>query len=139
MAALVDVDYGEAINIVSADGRLRADMSGPMVTGSRAVVMRVLHRVTMSPGALFYAVNVGKNLLDLVNATDIDLPSYEAEATAEALREQGVSAARCKITRSTADQRTVFVSMALDISGSSVGFNLIVSPGQAAKVLFVGV
>lgn len=134
-------DYGEAINLVAPDGTLRADMSGPMVTGIKALLMRVIFRLFCPPGALFYAFDVGENIYDLVNTTEGD-ERFSALASAyasEAEREQGVLAARCIIRRDATDPRKVRVSLTLDILGRTVGLNLIVSPGEAARVLFSGV
>lgn len=132
MANETGPDYGEAINLVSPDGELVADMSGPMVTGMRAVVMRVLARLTMSRGTLFYASSVGENLLDLENATNDDT-NFSARASriaAEAERELGVSFARCRITRSAAEPTRVVVSLQLGIRSRTIGLNLFIVPGQ---------
>lgn len=134
-------DYGEAINLVGPDGRLRADMSGPMVTGIRALLMRVLARCFTREGSLFYAFDVGENAEDLINTTeqDAEFSARSANFAAEAEREQGVLAARCTIRRDTVDPRRVRMSLELDINSRTVGLNLIVSPGEAARVLFSGV
>ena len=138
MATANEVDYGEAINLVRADGTLSADMSGPMVTGIRAVVMRVIGRLTMSRGALFYASSVGENILDLENATnnDNDFSSLASRVAAEAEREKlGVLSARCRITRPASDPATVAVVLGLNISGRTVGVNLFIVPGQTTVTI----
>jgi hypothetical protein len=138
---VTEPDYGEAINLVATDGTLRADMSGPMVTRVRALLMRVLARLFTPPGALFYAFDVGENVYDLINTTESDdeFSSKASAYAAEAEREQGVLSARCLVRRDTVDRRKVRVSLTLDIAGRTVGLNLIVSPGEAARVLFSGV
>jgi hypothetical protein len=135
-------DYGEAINLVGPDRRLRADMSGPMVTGVRAVLMRVLARLCTTIGSLFYALDVGcrVSVIDLSNITsDDDFGQIAGEYGAEAEREQGVLSAACVITRDTTDPRKVRVSVTVNLTSRTAGLNLIVSPGQAALVLFSGV
>ncbi len=138
MATDTGPDYGEAINLVSTDGELVADMSGPMVTGIRAVVMRVIARLTMSRGTLFYASSVGENVLDLENATNDDT-NFSARASriaAEAEREKpGVSFARCRITRSASDAQKTIVSLQLGISSRTVGVNLFIVPGQTTVAI----
>lgn len=138
MATDNEVDYGEAINLVRADSTLSADMSGPMVTGIRAVVMRVIARLTMNRGALFYASSVGENILDLENATnnDNDFSSLASRVAAEAEREKlGVLSARCRITRPASDPSTVAVVLGLNISGRTVGVNLFIVPGQTTVTI----
>ncbi len=138
MATANDVDYGEAINLVRADGKLSADMSGPMVTGIRAVIMRVIARLTMRRGSLFYALSVGENVLDLENATsnDNDFSSLASRVAAEAEREKlGVLSARCRITRPASDPSTVAVVVSLNISGRTVGVNLFIVPGQTTVAI----
>lgn len=138
MATVDEVDYGEAINLVRADGTLSADMSGPMVTGIRAVVMRVIARLTMNRGALFYASSVGENILNLGNATnnDNDFSSLASRVAAEAEREKlGVLSARCRITRPASDPSTVAVVLGLNISGRTVGVNLFIVPGQTTAAI----
>ncbi len=133
-----DVDYGEAINLVRADGTLSADMSGPMVTGIRAVIMRVIARLTMRRGSLFYALSVGENVLDLENATnnDNDFSSLASRVAAEAEREKlGVLSARCRITRPASDPSTVAVVLGLNISGRTIGVNLFIVPGQTTVAI----
>lgn len=132
MANETGPDYGEAINLVSPDGELVADMSGPMVTGMRAVVMRVIGRLTMARETLFYALSVGENVLDMENATNDDT-NFSARASriaAESERELGVSFARCRITRSAADTHKIIVALQLGISSRTVGVNLFIVPGQ---------
>lgn len=141
MATADDIDYGEAINLVRANGTLSADMSGPMVTGIRAVVMRVIGRLTMRAGALFYASSVGQNVLDLENSTSADgtFSSLASRIAAEAERETlGVTSARCRITRPASDPLTVAVLLALSISGRTVGVNLFIVPGQTTTVTITG-
>jgi len=138
MATDNEVDYGEAINLVRADGTLSADMSGPMVTGIRAAVMRVIARLTMNRGALFYASSVGENILDLENATnnDNDFSSLASRVAAEAEREKlGVLSARCRITRPASNPSTVAVVLGLNISGRTVGVNLFIVPGQTTVAI----
>jgi len=138
MATDNEVDYGEAINLVRADGTLSADMSGPMVTGIRAVVMRVIARLTMNRGALFYASSVGENILNLENATnnDNDFSSLASRVAAEAEREKlGVLSARCRITRPASNPSTVAVVLGLNISGRTVGVNLFIVPGQTTVAI----
>ncbi len=138
MATVNDVDYGEAINLVRADGTLSADMSGPMVTGIRAVIMRVIARLTMRRGSLFYALSVGENVLDLENATsnDNDFSSLASRVAAEAEREKlGVLSARCRITRPASDPSTVAVVLGLNISGRTIGVNLFIVPGQTTVAI----
>ncbi len=138
MATANDVDYGEAINLVRADGTLSADMSGPMVTGIRAVIMRVIARLTMRRGSLFYALSVGENVLDLENATnnDNDFSSLASRVAAEAEREKfGVLSARCRITRPASDPSTVAVVLGLNISGRTIGVNLFIVPGQTTVAI----
>jgi hypothetical protein len=138
MAIEAGPDYGEAINLVSPDGSLVADMSGPMVTGMRAVVMRVIARLTMPRGALFYASSVGENLLDLENATndDTNFSARASRVAAEAEREKpGVSFARCRITRSASDTQKIVVSLQLNISSRTVGVNLFIVPGQTTVAI----
>lgn len=133
-----DVDYGEAINLVAPDGRLSADMTGPMVTGVRAVIMRVIARLTMRRGSLFYASSVGVNVLDLENATNDDsgFSSLASRVAAEAEREKlGVLSARCRITRPASDPSTVAVVLGLNISGRTVGVNLFIVPGQTTVAI----
>lgn len=138
MATAADVDYGEAINLVSPEGLLVADISGPMVTGMRAVVMRVIARLTMVRGTLFYASSVGENVLDLENATNDD-SNFSARASriaAEAEREKpGVSFARCRITRAASEPTRVIVSLQLGISSRTVGVNLFIIPGQTTVAI----
>ena len=138
MANETGPDYGEAINLVSPDGSLVADMSGPMVTSIRAVVMRVLARLTMSRGTLFYASSVGENVLGLENATNDDT-NFSARASriaAEAEREKpGVSFARCRITRSASDAQKIIVALQLGISSRTVGVNLFIVPGQTTVAI----
>ena len=138
MATTSEIDYGEAINLVRADGVLSADMSGPMVTGIRAVVMRVIARLTMRRGSLFYALSVGENVLDLENATnnDSDFSSLASRVSAEAEREKlGVLSARCRITRPASDPSTVAVVLSLSISNRTVGVNLFIVPGQTTVAI----
>lgn len=138
MATTSEIDYGEAINLVRADGVLSADMSGPMVTGIRAVVMRVIARLTMRRGSLFYALSVGENVLDLENATnnDSDFSSLASRVSAEAEREKlGVLSARCRITRPASDPSTVAVVLSLNISNRTVGVNLFIVPGQTTVAI----
>jgi hypothetical protein len=138
MATANEVDYGEAVNLVRADGTLSADMSGPMATGIRAVVMRVIARLTMNRGALFYASSVGENILNLENATnnDNDFSSLASRVAAEAEREKlGVLSARCRITRPASDPSTVAVVLGLNISGRTVGVNLFIVPGQTTVAI----
>lgn len=138
MATASEIDYGEAINLVRADGVLSADMSGPMVTGIRAVVMRVIARLTMRRGSLFYALSVGENVLDLENATnnDSDFSSLASRVSAEAEREKlGVLSARCRITRPASDPSTVAVVLSLNISNRTVGVNLFIVPGQTTVAI----
>lgn len=138
MATANEIDYGEAINLVRADGVLSADMSGPMVTGIRAVVMRVITRLTMRRGSLFYAMSVGENVLDLENATnnDSDFSSLASRVSAEAEREKlGVLSARCRITRPASDPSTVAVVLSLNISNRTVGVNLFIVPGQTTVAI----
>lgn len=138
MATDNEVDYGEAVNLVRADGTLSADMSGPMVTGIRAVAMRVIARLTMNRGALFYASSVGENVLNLENATnnDSDFSSLASRVAAEAEREKlGVLSARCRITRPASDPSTVAVILGLNISGRTVGVNLFIVPGQTTVAI----
>jgi hypothetical protein len=138
MANANEVDYGEAINLVRADGVLSADMSGPMVTGIRAVIMRVIARLTMRRGSLFYALSVGENVLDLENATnnDNDFSSLASRVAAEAEREKlGVLSARCRITRPASDPSTVAVVLSLNISSRTVGVNLFIVPGQTTVTI----
>jgi hypothetical protein len=127
------IDYGEAINLVAPDGRLSADISGPMVTGIRAVVMRVIGRLTMRKGTLFFARSVGENVLELENSTEGD-ENFSARASriaAEAEREKpGVVSARCRITRSISNPDTVLCALSLSISSRTVGVNLFIVPGQ---------
>jgi hypothetical protein len=130
-------DYGEAINLIAPDGTLVADMAGPMVTGMRAVVMRVLGRLTMRRGVLFYASSVGENILDLENATNDDT-NFSAQASriaSEAERELGVSFARCRITRSAVVPTRVVVSLQLGISSRTIGVNLFIVPGQTTVAI----
>lgn len=125
-------DYGEAINLIAPNGTISADIMGPMVTGMRAVVMRVLGRLTMARGVLFYASSVGENILDLENATNDDT-NFSAQASrvaSEAERELGVSFARCRIARSASDPHKVVVSLQLGIRSRTVGLNLFIVPGQ---------
>lgn len=136
--ATSEIDYGEAINLVRADGVLSADMSGPMVTGIRAVVMRVIARLTMRRGSLFYAMSVGENVLDLENATnnDSDFSSLASRVAAEAEREKlGVLSARCRITRPASDPSVVAVVLSLSISSRTVGVNLFIVPGQTTVTI----
>lgn len=138
MATASEIDYGEAINLVRADGVLSADMSGPMVTGVRAVVMRVIARLTMRRDSLFYALSVGENVLDLENATnnDSDFSSLASRVAAEAEREKlGVLSARCRITRPASDPSTVAVVLSLSISNRTVGVNLFIVPGQTTVTI----
>lgn len=137
---LDEPDYGEAISIVSRDGRLVADMSGPMVKGVLALIMRVIHRLTMVPGSLFYASDTGENVLDLENSTEGDefFSGHAARYAGEAEREQGVLAARCDVRRSATDPRRVIVSVQIDIARQTTGFTLIVSPAEAARVIIAG-
>ena len=138
MATANDVDYGEAINLVRADGTLSADISGPMVTGIRAVIMRVIARLTMRRGSLFYALSVGENVLDLENATnnDNDFSSLASRVAAEDEREKlGVLSARCRITRPASDPSTVAVVLGLNISGRTIGVNLFIVPGQTTVAI----
>ena len=138
MATANDVDYGEAVNLVRADGTLSADMSGPMVTGIRAVIMRVIARLTMRRGSLFYALSVGENVLDLENATnnDNDFSSLASRVAAEAEREKlGVLSARCRITRPVSDPSAVAVGVGLNISGRTSGVNLFIVPGQTTVAI----
>lgn len=141
MTPTYEPDYGDAINLVAPDGSLFADMSGPMVTGAKAVMMRVLARITTRSGSLFFATDVGENVLDLENTTlgDESFASFAAALAGEAEREQGVLSAQCTIKRDTIDARRVRVSLPMTINGRTVGLNLIVGPGDAAKVLFSGV
>lgn len=135
-------DYGEAINLVGPDRRMHADMSGPMVTVFRAVLMRVLARLFTLAGSLFYALDVGCRVPvhHLENITDdTDFAQIAAEYGAEAEREQGVVAASAVVTRDSIDPRRVRVSVTCDLTTRTVGLNLIVTPGQAALVLFSGV
>lgn len=138
MATTSEIDYGEAINLVRADGVLSADMSGPMVTGIRAVVMRVIARLTMRRGSLFYATSVGENILDLENATnnDSDFSSLASRVAAEAEREKlGVLSARCRITRPASDPSAVAVVLSLNISSRTVSVNLFIVPGQTTVTI----
>jgi hypothetical protein len=138
METAAEIDYGEAINLVAPDGRLSADMSGPMVTGIRAVVMRVIGRLTMRTGTLFYASSVGENVLDLENSTEGDegFSSRASRIAAEAEREKlGVVSARCRITRPASSPSTVAVVLALNISGRTVGVNLFIVPGQTTVAI----
>lgn len=138
MAMATEPDYGEAINLVASDGTLRADMTGPMVTGILALVMRVLARLTMRRGTLFYAVSVGENILDLENSTSngSDFGALASRVTSEAEREKpGVSFARCRITRSTTNQSMVLVALQLGISSRTVGVNLFIVPGQTTVAI----
>ena len=139
---MAEPDYGEAISLVSSDRTLRADMSGPMVTGVRAVLMRVLARICTAVGSLFYALDVGCRvpLFDLLNSTsDDEFGQIAGEYGSEAEREQGVISAACIITRDTVDPRRVRVSLTVNLTSRTAGLNLIVSPGQAALVLYSGV
>lgn len=138
MATANEIDYGEAVNLVAPDGTLRADMTGPMVTGILAVVMRVIARLTMRRGTLFYAVSVGENILDLENSTSngSDFGALASRVASEAEREKpGVSFARCRITRSTTNQSMVLVALQLGISGRTVGVNLFIVPGQTTVAI----
>lgn len=131
MATTTDHDYGEAINLIASDGTIAADMTGAMVTGMRAVVMRVLGRLIMARGTLFYASSVGENVLDLENATDdTNFSARASRIAAEAERELGVASARCRITRSTVEPQKVTVALQLAIGSSTVGLNLFIVPGQ---------
>lgn len=137
----LEPDYGEAINLVGPDRRMRADMSGPMVTGVRALLMRVLARLFTFVGSIFYALDVGCRVPvhHLENITDDDdFAQIAGEYGAEAEREQGVLSASCIIARDTTDQRRVRVSVTVNLTSRTAGLNLIVSPGQAALVLFSG-
>lgn len=133
-----DIDYGEAINLVTPDGRLSADISGPMVTGIRAVVMRVLGRLTMRKDTLFFARSVGENVLELENSTEGD-EKFSARASriaAEAEREKpGVVSARCRIARSVSNPDQVVVALSLSISSRTVGVNLFIVPGQTTVAI----
>jgi hypothetical protein len=135
-------DYGEAINLVTPDGRLRADMSGPMVTGVRALLMRVLARICSRTGSLFYSLSTGVRvpLYDLLNLTaDNELQQIAGKYGAEAEREQGVLSAACIIVRDAIDPKRIRVSLTVNLTSRTAGLNLIVSPGQAALVLYSGV
>jgi hypothetical protein len=137
MANETGPDYGEAINLVSPDGELVVDMSGPMVTGIRAVAMRVIGRLTMARETLFYALSVGENVLELENATndDTNFAARASRIAAEAERELGVSFARCRITRSAVESTRVVVSLQLGISSRTVGLNIFIVPGQTTVAI----
>lgn len=141
MTLAAEPDYGEAVNLVAPDGTYRANMSGPQVTGVRALLMRVLARVTTSRGFLFYALDTGENVLELENSTESNaaLSAHAGAYATEAEREQGVLQAVCTIRRDAITPSKVRISLAMTVVGPRVvGLSLIASPGEAAKVLFSG-